>query len=321
MSIHSPDVAKKPKTKYKPTNIVITPREKEIVDIVPLKTTIPFEEIIILKKIGNGSQGHVKKVQVKENYYALKCIPVEDEEQKRKNLITEYKTLLSCYDPNIVQLHEVYSRQGHVYMLLEYMNAGSLEKVLKTTGKIPEGIISKIAEQVLKGLLHIHEKKFIHRDIKPANILLNLKGDVKIADFGMAGLNKSIYTTYQGTMFYMSPERLKGEDHTFNSDIWSLGLTLAECGIGKFPFDLKEKTIWEIMQEIDKPKIPFLEEHSKEFIDFITQCACVEKETRPSAQDLLKHDFIQNRSSDVQSVGRWLHENYVKVIRDSKKKD
>jgi len=70
----------------------------------------------------------------------------------------------------------------------------------------------------------------------------------------MAGTNKDVYTTFQGTQLYMSPERLRGEEHSFNSDIWSLGVTLAECAIGKFPFEVKDCCLWDIISITSEKK-------------------------------------------------------------------
>ena len=94
--------------------------------------------------------------------------------------------------------------------------------------------------QVLKGLDYLHRKmKVIHRDIKPSNLLLNSKGQIKIADFGVSG--KMLHTndsksSWVGTLMYMSPERFRGEHYNANTDIWSLGLTIMECALGYYPY-------------------------------------------------------------------------------------
>jgi len=94
--------------------------------------------------------------------------------------------------------------------------------------------------QVLKGLDYLHRKmKVIHRDIKPSNLLLNSKGQIKIADFGVSG--KMMHTndsksSWVGTLMYMSPERFRGEHYNSNTDIWSLGLSIMECALGYYPY-------------------------------------------------------------------------------------
>ena len=167
--------------------------------------------------------------------------------------------------------------------------------------------------------------KSVHRDITPGNILLNKFGDVKIADFGMVGSNQTIYSTYQGTFHYMSPERLRGEVHSFNSDIWSLGLTLGQCAIGKFPIELKEDNpLWEMMMSVQEQQecnlIIEKEDFSVEFYDFIKHCLVVDPKLRPSAEELLEHSFITKYETEEMSLGRWLDLNYVQIIKKKKQK-
>ena len=93
-------------------------------------------------------------------------------------------------------------------MALEYMDAGSLANVLKEVGKVPEQIIGLMALQILRGIEYLHKTmKVIHRDIKPSNILLNKKGQVKIADFGVSGQMENTFdcmSSWVGTVSYMS---------------------------------------------------------------------------------------------------------------------
>jgi len=93
---------------------------------------------------------------------------------------------------------------------------------------------------MLRGLDYLHRTmKVIHRDIKPSNILVNKKGYLKIADFGVSGklaCTVACLSSWVGTMTHMSPERLWGEAYYADTDIWSLGLIILECAIGKYPF-------------------------------------------------------------------------------------
>lgn len=90
----------------------------------------------------------------------------------------------------------------------------------------------------------MREHTIIHRDLKPSNILLNSQGLAKISDFGMSNkLQKDGFESFEGTYMYMSPERLRGDTHSFDSDIWSAGILLAECAMGKYPFVLQRKLI------------------------------------------------------------------------------
>lgn len=120
------------------------------------------------------------------------------------------------------------------------MDKGTLTNLLSKAGKIPEQIVSLVAGSILKGLTYLHKQmKVIHRDLKPSNILINGKGDVRLADFGVAGEilgTNDLCKTQCGTMLYMCPSRVEGKPYYFDTDLWSLGIILIECVTGKFPF-------------------------------------------------------------------------------------
>ncbi|GAA5876292.1 hypothetical protein JCM8547_008879, partial [Rhodosporidiobolus lusitaniae] len=118
----------------------------------------------------------------------------------------------------------------------------SLDNIYKKVGPIPEPILGKIALAVVSGLTYLYEvHKIMHRDVKPSNILLNSFGQIKICDFGVSGeLINSVADTFVGTSTYMSPERISGDPYTVKSDVWSLGITLVELAIGRFPFSAED---------------------------------------------------------------------------------
>jgi len=120
---------------------------------------------------------------------------------------------------------------------MESMDGGSLDLVLKRVGKIPEDVLGKVTIAVLKGLSYLREKhKIMHRDVKPSNILVNSSGEIKLCDFGVSGqLIDSMANSFVGTRSYMAPERLQGDHYTVQSDIWSLGLSLVEMALGRYP--------------------------------------------------------------------------------------
>ncbi|KAJ3376598.1 MAP kinase kinase (MEK) [Lobulomyces angularis] len=114
---------------------------------------------------------------------------------------------------------------------MEVMDMGSFDSILQKLGKFDEATIAKIAVRVINGLAYLNEvHKIVHRDIKPSNILLNSKGEIKIADFGVSKelVDGTVDGTFTGTMKYMSPECLemkkrKESRSNFKGDIWSLG--------------------------------------------------------------------------------------------------
>uniref|UniRef100_A0A8C9JNR8 Dual specificity mitogen-activated protein kinase kinase 2 n=1 Tax=Panthera tigris altaica TaxID=74533 RepID=A0A8C9JNR8_PANTA len=124
-------------------------------------------------------------------------------------------------------------------------DGGSLDQVLKEAKRIPEEILGKVSIAVLRGLAYLREKhQIMHRDVKPSNILVNSRGEIKLCDFGVSGqLIDSMANSFVGTRSYMSPERLQGTHYSVQSDIWSMGLSLVELSIGRYPIpppDAKE---------------------------------------------------------------------------------
>ena len=187
---------------------------------------------------------------------------------------------------------------------LRYMDGGSLADVLHAaqltgSGPLSEMVLGKLAARVLAGLNYLHrERHQVHRDMKPGNILLNSRGEVKISDFGLSAeldSTKEMCATFIGTHAYMSPERLGGKPYSFASDIWSLGITLVECALGHFPYAAYTGNNYFVLlsQILNDPAPKLPETFSQQFRDFILLCLCKEPEQRPSAEQLLKHEFIR----------------------------
>lgn len=175
---------------------------------------------------------------------AMKEIRLELDEAKFTTILKELIILHECSSPYIIDFYGAFFQEGAVYMCIEYMDGGSIDKLYD--GGIPENVLRKITYSTIMGLKSLKdEHNIIHRDVKPTNILVNSRGQVKICDFGVSGnLVASIAKTNIGCQSYMAPERISGgamaagADGTYSvqSDIWSLGLTIIECAMGKYPY-------------------------------------------------------------------------------------
>ena len=179
---------------------------------------------------------------------AMKEIRLELDEAKFAAIIMELDILHRCISPFIIDFYGAFFQEGAVYICMEYMDGGSVDKLYGDG--VPEGVLRKIALSTVMGLKSLKdEHNIIHRDVKPTNILVNTRGQVKICDFGVSGnLVASIAKTNIGCQSYMAPERISsggvaqaganpgGGTYSVQSDIWSLGLSIIECAMGQYPY-------------------------------------------------------------------------------------
>ncbi|CAO2820960.1 unnamed protein product [Amaranthus hypochondriacus] len=260
--------------------------------------------------LGSGNGGTVYKVihKVNGSVYALKLISSDPNPILLRQVCREKEILrrmISSESPYIVRCHRIFDQpDGDIGILMEYMDCGTLDHVLKKQGTFSETLLSTVAYQILNGLKYLHSHKIVHRDIKPSNLLVNSKWEVKISDFGVGrimGRTLDPCNSYVGTCAYMSPERFDpdtygGNYNGYAGDIWSLGLTLMELFLGYFPLILPgERPDWAtLMCAICFGDPPVLPEGrgSEHFRSFVSCCLQKEATKRWSAAQLLSHPFI-----------------------------
>jgi len=253
--------------------------------------------------LGTGSFGVVKKVRRAKtgDIFAVKIMTLDVtlDELLHKKLL-ELKTLHNSQDhPFIVGFYGAFYSESKLSFLLEYMDCGTLADIIKP-GPIPEKVIGKLAAQLLTGLQYLHrELHIIHRDIKPHNILVNSQGILKITDFGVSGElahTQAMAKTFIGTVKYMSPNRIRGQPHSASSDIWSLGLTIAEAALGYYPYGHTEGlTFFQSLQQIANTPAPELppDKFSPEFCSFIKDCLQKEEEKKTRYYHVIKPPIYQ----------------------------
>ncbi|CAE8740608.1 unnamed protein product, partial [Polarella glacialis] len=270
-----------------------------------------LEELERLGKLGQGSSGYVEKHHHTQSGrdLAVKIMQAGDiAEPQRKAILLELRTFAKCRSPHIVNFYGVFFHENSIYIALEYMNAGALSEILAKKKQVPERLLANITWQVLDGLEYLHSvMHVIHRDVKPSNLLLSTTGILKITDFGVSGeleddLEQKNKVTFVGTIHYMSPERVVGKPYEYNSDTWSLGLTLLECLIGRYPYATVEEgsrllSFWELMRRIveqEPPALPSADsEHSAELKDFLQQLLQKEPVRRKSAAEMKAHAWLE----------------------------
>ncbi|KAF3777119.1 Mitogen-activated protein kinase kinase 5 [Nymphaea thermarum] len=268
--------------------------------VPPSSGAIAFSDLQRVELIGYGNGGKVYLVRHIPTgaQYALKVIYGNHDDNIRRQICREIEILKTTSSPHLVRCIGMFDNGGEIQVLLEYMDGGSLEG--KRFGEAQLAVFSR---QILEGLNYLHRvKKIVHRDIKPSNLLTNARRDcVKIADFGVSRILAQTMDPCRssvGTIAYMSPERINTDLNEGNydgsaGDIWSLGLSILECYLGRFPLAVRQTDWATLMNAIccaPPPEAP--PEASPEFREFIQRCLQTEPTQRWSASKLLSHPFI-----------------------------
>jgi len=215
----------------------------------------------ILEKLGQGGMGEVYLAEDTRlgRQVAIKVLPdgVLFDDKERVRLVAEARAAASLNHPNIATIYAIEECEGKVYLVMEYVCGKELGRIIRS--KHPPGAHSPpnnkehgvmpflplqtlldYAIQIANGLQFAHENHILHRDIKASNIMITDTGQVKIMDFGLARFRgpkpETDEPSTSGTLAYMAPEQIRGEDADHRADMWSFGVLLYEMLTATLPF-------------------------------------------------------------------------------------
>jgi formylglycine-generating enzyme required for sulfatase activity/predicted Ser/Thr protein kinase len=201
----------------------------------------------IVRPLGEGGMGTVylaKDEKLDDLLMAVKMLPTYLARNRRAmdSLKREARITMGLSHPNIVTLRNFEEMGDGVFLVMDYVDGQTLDDFLAENEKLPEDKVVELFTPIAEALAYAHSKNVIHRDIKPGNILIATDGTPRLADFGVAREVKDTVTRVtgkadtSGTLSYMSPEQLDGDEPTPQQDIYSLAATVYECLCGHPPF-------------------------------------------------------------------------------------
>jgi len=232
---------------------------------------------------------------------------------QREALAAEISVMQAVKHENIVEFFGAYKKAKMIWVVMELMDGGDLTSILNhyPDAAMNEHQVTRVSVETLNGLYYMHGKGFIHRDIKSDNILVNKRGEVKIADFGFTAKltpERNRRNSVVGTPYWMPPELINGDPYDERVDVWSLGIMIMEMCEGEPPYlDLPPM---KALAEISTRGVPPLKEPEKwsqELQDFLSRCLTRDMSARPPTSQLRSHPFC-----DPTYVG--LAEDIIKLI-------
>lgn len=250
-----------------------------------------FGQVYLCHDHDTGSELAVKQVEVGLLNTAT--------QKEVKALEAEIDLLKNLQHERIVLYFGTQQTNLHVHIFMEYLPGGSVHDHIKQHGALNESLTRKYTRQILEGVSFLHATLIVHRDIKGANILRDLRGNVKLADFGASKRLQTIrsktgFRSMHGTPYWMAPEVINGEGYGRKADIWSLGCTVVEMLTTRPPWAEFEPmaALFKIATQPTLPELPL--DLSDDAKGFVKSTLTRSSRERPSADELLNFSFVVN---------------------------
>ena len=212
----------------------------------------------IVQRIARGGMADVYAAEdlAATRWVAIKVLPATQDAESIARFQREAEAAAALSHPNIVSTYEWGSFDGTHYIAMEYLPGPTLKQLIEEEGGLTEERALEIAAQLADALDFAHRRRVIHRDVKPQNVLLDVEGNAKLVDFGIARVAGSIQLTQTrsvlGTAHYLSPEQAKGGEVDARTDLYSLGAMLFEMLTGRLPFE-GDNPVAVAIQHADEP--------------------------------------------------------------------
>lgn len=269
------------------------------------------------KLLGRGAYAQCYLAVIENNEtYAMKIVRLKDIKSKKvqEKLESEIEIHSKLDNVNVVKMYRSFRNEEYVFMILELCERGALDALLKKNGKLKERYVARFVKQTVDGLLYLHnDVGVVHRDLKLGNLFLDSKLNVKIGDFGLSAVIKDgeKKITMCGTPNYIAPEVLfgKASGHSFEADIWSLGVIVYTLLIGVPPFQKKSVEDIYRMIKLNNYIFPADCDVSDEAVDLITQILNTNPLERPSLEQILDHKFLHKKEHFMLKIYRNLMTN------------
>ncbi|MEQ2277164.1 hypothetical protein XENORESO_021160, partial [Xenotaenia resolanae] len=223
--------------------------------------------------LGVGGFGRVQLMTTVNlgKYYAMKRVSKKQIVAKRQeeHMLFEKKILKAIQCDFIVKLYAAFKDTRYIYMVMEFCSGGEIWTKLKEVGRFDEHVAVFCTACVVEAYAYLHNKNIMYRDLKPENLMLDIRGYVKLVDFGFAKELIRGEKTYSfvGTPEYMAPEIIKNQGHDFAVDFWSLGILIFELLVGSPPFSSSEpQKIYSKILDGELKFPPYLSEAAKSII-------------------------------------------------------
>jgi serine/threonine protein kinase len=252
------------------------------------------ENLVMEHTVGKGSCSRVvKALYASPNSKSPKAVALKQFglAEHPDELVKELKALAQMDCECLVQLMGAFLEPTTVTLVLEYMDAGSLDKLLIKSDSIPFKVAAAMSYQMLWGLAYLHHEQYTHRDVKPGNVLLHTDGSVKLSDFGISSCSV-MNTTVVGTTLYMALERLTRRPYGPPADVWSCGLVIHQILTGKFLFEHLNSVV-ELVVTLQDEEFSASIDKDEEALQVVQGCLQTDPSKRMPAQVLLQAPWFQ----------------------------